>query len=214
MESLRETRKKELHKSADLLGLRSTDYVAVVEDSRFRDGMTLKWNYDDIAMLLSQAFASSEPLERTSAPGSNDSSSSTIDIDVLITFDSKGISSHANHISLYHGALHWLRQIDQTGAKMALYSLTTTNVMRKYMSLLDAPFSLLLAASQGPSIDANQGYADRLLFLSDMSGYRRAQKAMTKGHISQMVWFRWGWIGLSRYMCVNDLIRQHPPLTH
>ena len=210
MESLRDIRKNELLKSAVLLGLGSTNDVSVVEDSRFRDGMTLQWNYDDIGTVLSQAFTSSEPLERTSAPGSNDFSSSTVDIDVLITFDSNGISSHANLISLYYGALHWLRRVDQTGAKIALYSLTTTKVIRKYMSLLDAPFSLLLAASQGPSIDANQEHVDRLLFLSDVSGYRRAQKAMTKGHISRMLWFRWGWIGLSRYMRVNDLIRQHP----
>jgi hypothetical protein len=25
--------------------------------------------------------------------------------------------------------------------------------------------------------------------------------------VSQMRWFRWGWIGLSRYMVVNDLKR-------
>jgi N-acetylglucosaminylphosphatidylinositol deacetylase len=34
---------------------------------------------------------------------------------------------------------------------------------------------------------------------------RRAQKAMTVAHKSQMRWFRWGWIGASRYMVVNDL---------
>ena len=43
------------------------------------------------------------------------------------------------------------------------------------------------------------------LFLSDAGEVRRAQKAMTHAHISQMRWFRWGWIGLSRYMVVNDL---------
>lgn len=30
---------------------------------------------------------------------------------------------------------------------------------------------------------------------------------MTTAHVSQMRWFRWGWIGLSRYMVVNDLKR-------
>jgi len=28
---------------------------------------------------------------------------------------------------------------------------------------------------------------------------------MTTAHKSQMRWFRWGWIVLSRYMVVNDL---------
>ncbi len=210
VERLRETRKNELLKSTAIVGLRSTNDLAIVEDSRFRDSMTLKWNSDDIADVLSQNLSSSELLEQTSGPGNNNSSSSAVDIDVLITFDSNGISSHANHISLYRGALHWLRQIDQPGAKVALYSLTTTNLIRKYMSLLDAPFSLLLAALCGSSVNSRDGYANRLLFLSDASGYRRAQKAMTKGHVSQMLWFRWGWIGISRYMYVNDLIRQHP----
>jgi N-acetylglucosaminylphosphatidylinositol deacetylase len=34
---------------------------------------------------------------------------------------------------------------------------------------------------------------------------RAAQQAMTGAHKSQMRWFRWGWVGLSRYMVVNDL---------
>lgn len=44
-----------------------------------------------------------------------------------------------------------------------------------------------------------------LLFVSGWDDLRRAQKAMTNAHISQMRWFRWGWIGLSRYMVMNDL---------
>ena len=44
-----------------------------------------------------------------------------------------------------------------------------------------------------------------LLFLSGVGEMRRAQKAMTVAHKSQMRWFRWGWIGASRYMVVNDL---------
>jgi len=44
-----------------------------------------------------------------------------------------------------------------------------------------------------------------LLFVSGPGGVRQAQKAMTTAHKSQMKWFRWGWIGISRYMIVNDL---------
>jgi len=44
-----------------------------------------------------------------------------------------------------------------------------------------------------------------LLFLSAPQEVRIAQKAMTNAHKSQMRWFRWGWIWLSRYMVVNDL---------
>jgi N-acetylglucosaminylphosphatidylinositol deacetylase len=35
--------------------------------------------------------------------------------------------------------------------------------------------------------------------------YGAAWSAMTQAHRSQMVWFRYGWITLSRYMVINDL---------
>jgi len=44
-----------------------------------------------------------------------------------------------------------------------------------------------------------------LLFMSGLGEVRTAQRAMTTAHKSQMRWFRWGWIALSRYMIVNDL---------
>lgn len=47
----------------------------------------------------------------------------------------------------------------------------------------------------------------RLVFLSDVGGYRTAQRAMTEAHRSQMRWFRWGWVGVGRFMVVNDLRR-------
>ena len=49
---------------------------------------------------------------------------------------------------------------------------------------------------------------ERLMYLSDVGAYRRAQKAMTHAHKSQMRWFRWGWIAVGRYMVVNDLKRE------
>ena len=44
-----------------------------------------------------------------------------------------------------------------------------------------------------------------LFFLSGPSELTVAQSAMTKAHVSQMVWFRWGYIWFSRYMMINDL---------
>lgn len=205
---LREIRRGEL-KSAAILGLRSTKDVVVLEDPRFPDSMTMEWDPQDIASMLSRTYAPSVVGMDRSDEGSTTSSSSAIDIDVLITFDPQGISSHANHISLYYGALHWLRQIDPAGATVALYTLTTINIVRKYISLFDSAFSILSAASQKSGGHLRGHYPDHLLFLSGVSGYRRAQKAMTKGHVSQMLWFRWGWIGLSRYVSVNDLKREH-----
>lgn len=47
-----------------------------------------------------------------------------------------------------------------------------------------------------------------LLYVSDFRQWRRGQSAMVGAHKSQMRWFRWGWIGIGRYMVVNDLKRE------
>ena len=56
--------------------------------------------------------------------------------------------------------------------------------------------------------EGKEGETKRLLFVNSIGEYRRAQKAMTKAHKSQMRWFRWGWIVVGRYMVVNDLRRE------
>jgi N-acetylglucosaminylphosphatidylinositol deacetylase len=44
--------------------------------------------------------------------------------------------------------------------------------------------------------------------VSGVQDYRKGQQAMTTAHKSQMRWFRWGWIAISRYMIMNDLVKQ------
>jgi N-acetylglucosaminylphosphatidylinositol deacetylase len=200
-----ETRKRELLKSAKILGLSSDSDVTILEDhSRFPDSMTTPWDPKHIAEELSQKFSPSKKLDNGDA-----TSPSGIDIDILITFDNKGISSHANHISLFYGALKWLRDVDPTGNTVAMYSLTSTNTFQKYISLFDAPFSILrVLLSAKPGRD--HGLPESLFYFSGVSGYRAAQRAMTEGHKSQMLWFRYGWLALSRYVSMNDLVRQYP----
>jgi len=196
--ALRNTRREELLKSATILGLRSSDDVTVLNDDRFQDSMTVTWDPSLVAEILSQKFVAT-----------SETTSTKLDLDVLITFDKQGISSHDNHISLYHGALHWLNSLGPAAEDATLYSLTTTNIVRKYTSLLDAPITIALnLLSQSHS--GIRKLPDQLVFLSGFWGYRKAQKAMTRGHQSQMLWFRYGWIGLSRYVGVNDLKKKWP----
>jgi N-acetylglucosaminylphosphatidylinositol deacetylase len=75
-------------------------------------------------------------------------------------------------------------------------------MVRKYTGFFDALMSLILVAYQKKSTGA---HPSPLLFMSGPGEVRTAQQAMTNAHISQMKWFRWGWIGISRYMVVNDL---------
>ncbi|KFX95979.1 hypothetical protein O988_05541 [Pseudogymnoascus sp. VKM F-3808] len=130
-DGLGETRKKELVKSGMLLGLRNEDDVFVVENPDFQDSMTATWSKEKIASLLSSAFA--PHLSNTLTSKSADAPTATID--VLITFDRSGVSSHPNHISLYHGARHFIASLIKNrpgwDSPVDLYTLSSVNVARK-----------------------------------------------------------------------------------
>ncbi|KAL8360582.1 hypothetical protein RB601_007160 [Gaeumannomyces tritici] len=213
-DGLGETRKKELVKSGMLLGLRNEEDVTVIESESFPDSMTTTWDPTAISELLTSAFAP----DAGRAP----------DIDILVTFDSQGVSSHPNHISLYHGARAFVSSLRRGGSgTLALYSLTSVSFLRKYTSILDAVATLAASwgfAAGGPPSKAEGGHLGGLVFMNPLSGgsggggaptshdsrpggrnVATAWRAMTEAHLSQMVWFRYGWITLSRYMVVNDL---------
>ena len=208
-------RKKEIVSSAKTLGLRSETDVLVFEDPAFPDSMTEYWDHAKIASVLSSFFAKA-PLgnRRKQASGVHAYAPETT-IDVLITFDQEGISGHSNHKSLYHGARLWLQELmkGKTGwqCPVTLYTLASTNIVRKYMALLDAPLTMVLCVLDSMKYAGKKGEQDlpkRLMYLSNVALFRKAQTAMTDAHVSQMLWFRWFWIILSRYMYVNDLKRE------
>ncbi|KAJ6043755.1 uncharacterized protein N7446_001952 [Penicillium canescens] len=226
-DGLGETRKKELQKSALELGLRSESDVFIVDDlARFPDGMDKNWDVGDVASLLASAFApdmaASQKAKASGKKSAGSEKAPTATIDVILTFDQHGISNHPNHRSLYHGAVNFLRTLmkDKAGftCPVTLYTLTTTSIFRKYVGILDAPLSMLLGAwsnllasmsgSKAKDTAASGVGPVRLLFVSSIGDWIVAQSAMVKCHQSQMVWFRWGWITIGRYMTVNDLKRE------
>ncbi|THC96796.1 hypothetical protein EYZ11_003721 [Aspergillus tanneri] len=208
-------RKKELQKSAMQLGLRNESDVFVVDDpSRFPDSMATTWSANEISSLLAAAFA---PEIKTTGRESKTNRSPTID--VILTFDQHGVSNHPNHRSLYHGARHFLHSLmkDKAGysCPVSLYTLTTTNILRKYVGVLDAPLTMARGALASVFSTVSlvrrsreSGPPSRLLFVSSVTDWMTAQSAMVTAHKSQMVWFRWGWITFGRYMAVNDLDRE------
>lgn len=217
-------RKKELVASALLLGLRKPEHIVVIEDEKnFPDSMTATWDAKLISQTLMKYFAPAQTTTTTTTTknvGSATASASTTTtskkqkaapppetlIDVLITFDEGGISGHPNHISLLHGCTTFLRtlMLKHTGWEnpVKLYTLTTTNMVRKYSSVLDSLVSVLAIVLGKKERGA---FASPLLMVSLPGDVRKAQQAMTTAHVSQMRWFRWGWIGISRYMVINDL---------
>ncbi|KAI9158969.1 N-acetylglucosaminyl-phosphatidylinositol de-N-acetylase [Paramyrothecium foliicola] len=205
-DGLGETRKKELVKSGMSLGLKDEDDVFVMHNPQdFPDSMTTTWDKSKISNLLCSAFAPQLGRRR-----SDDSTPPTANIDVIITFDAQGVSSHPNHISLYHGARAFIAALGRDSpdfpSPVDLYTLSSVGLARKYTSVADVVATLASSWGIGRADDAHPA---GLVFLNQLTGeganLRTAWKAMTEAHKSQMVWFRYLWLGFSRYMLINDL---------
>uniref|UniRef100_F6SQC6 N-acetylglucosaminylphosphatidylinositol deacetylase n=1 Tax=Monodelphis domestica TaxID=13616 RepID=F6SQC6_MONDO len=120
----------------------------------------------------------------------------------VVTFDIGGVSGHANHIALYFA----VRALHQTGKKRktlfflllisplrlwcSVLTLESVNVLRKYMSILDLPFTRLQTHD--------------VLFVLNIREAEQARKAMFC-HNSQLLWFRRIYLFFSRYMAINSL---------
>ena len=193
--------------------------------SKLQDSSSF-WDASYISHLLASAFApdlASTP--STSAPSAT--------IDAIITFDEQGVSSHPNHISCYHGVSAFVKQLMSRHSgwecPISVYSLKSVGVLRKYSGVIDAAVTVVRSIlgimlrkdkeKRGLEIGGNahrgeisRDKSDRekempswMLFVSGISNWNRAQRAMVGCHKSQMVWFRWGWVTIGRYMVVNDL---------
>ncbi|TKA71959.1 hypothetical protein B0A55_05392 [Friedmanniomyces simplex] len=202
-DGLGQIRKDELRKSALLLGVKSSEHVVVIEDAaKFPDSMTAAWDHKLIASILTRYFA-------PNLAGTPPTSAPPASLDAILTFDNQGVSGHPNHTALFHGSAHFLRHLmaRHTGweCPVRLYTLTSVNVVRKYSSILDSATTVLTCIWRKKE---RGDFPTPLLVVSGPVGVRKAQRAMTGAHRSQMRWFRWGWIGVSRYMVVNDLKRE------
>lgn len=164
--------------------------------------MTVTWHPRLIANLLTTTFAPKMTSVSAKDPP-------LANIDAIITFDAHGVSDHPNHKSLHDGAHSFLKALMHRHSgwdcPIKLYTLTTTSILRKYLSVLDAPFTLIQATYRKKEVGDSPS---PLLFVNGPLAYGAARKAMVSGHQSQMRWFRWGWITLSRYMMINDLRKE------
>ncbi|KAI1773658.1 LmbE-like protein [Hypoxylon cercidicola] len=207
-DGLGETRKKELAKSGLLLGLAREDDVYVHDSPDFPDSMTTTWDASKISSLLCSAFAPHLAAQKAAA----NTTAPTAAIDALITFDGSGVSSHPNHISLYHGARAFVGALTRGkpgwASPVDLYTLTSVGFLRKYTGFLDM-FATVFGLLVGARKKSDKGNPGAIVSMNALVGaresYGAARAAMTEAHKSQMVWFRWGWIALSRYMYINDL---------
>ncbi|KAK3805563.1 MAG: putative deacetylase LmbE-like domain-containing protein [Benniella sp.] len=205
-----DTRKKELVASCKAFGLREAQ-VTLVDHPELKDGPKELWHPslvgDQINMFVKKH-----------------------NIETVITFDDRGVSGHTNHIACYVGLTYFIQHFKDTPVKTC-YVLKSVSLLRKYISLLDLPFTMLrtealmplisrwlghsgaaatLAGGQAGSTrrgNANSAFRPlELLFVSSPKAIVQAKGAMEK-HESQMVWFRKLYVLFSRYMSVNELRR-------
>ncbi|XP_066221051.1 N-acetylglucosaminyl-phosphatidylinositol de-N-acetylase isoform X3 [Saccopteryx leptura] len=166
-----ETRKKELVQSCDVLGIPPSS-VMIIDSRDFPDDPGVQWDTEHVARVLLRHIEEH-------------------DINLVVTFDAGGVSGHSNHVALYVAArtLHSERKLPEGCTVLTLQSV---NVLRKYLSLLDLPFSLLRARD--------------VLFVLGSEEAARAKRAMSC-HRSQLLWFRRLYVLFSRYMRINSLHR-------
>ncbi|MEQ2185964.1 hypothetical protein GOODEAATRI_023794 [Goodea atripinnis] len=87
--------------------------------------------------------------------------------------------------------------------RCVLLSLETVGLLRKYISFLDLPFSWFLP-SHLHCVVGSKGYKQAKVSLSADKFVRKTRHfAAMLRHRTQLLWFRYLYITLSRYMFIN-----------
>ncbi|KAI5811018.1 putative deacetylase LmbE-like domain-containing protein [Peziza echinospora] len=184
-------RKDELVASCERLGVPAPRVVSLDREG-LKDGMGLTWDKELVAAVLKEQVGAMRWGSMRRGP------------EVVLTFDRGGVSGHSNHISVFEGARAWVDAQNQDipeEKKTRLYTLTSIPLWRKYLSIIDFPFTHVFSKAA-----REERKGGNMVFISTWEGFSRAREAMTDAHVSQMRWFRWGWIWGSRYMVLNDLV--------
>lgn len=189
-------RRDELYKSARILGIEKQDVILV---GGFKDGMDMVWHEEDIKRILQSNVNDSKKKE------------------VLVTFDEKGVSKHPNHMSLYHGAKSFLVS-QKDNRELSLYVLKSLSFWEKYSwtfvtnvelfvnHISDLIIRKIFNVKINISIASLHQERHSFKIYSDLSMFSLSLAAMMYGHHSQMTWFRYGWLLMSRYLTFNNLI--------
>ncbi|KDN46787.1 LmbE-like protein [Tilletiaria anomala UBC 951] len=180
----------ELAESYDILGVPAMR-IASLDDNSLQDGMEVQWNASYISSLLERFIEQ-------------------LDIDVILTFDSEGVTRHANHhacfeaVRLAAGNDKARASLGQTSPSHTLRILTlaTVSPLWKFLGL---PKALL----DNVTLRAKHRYGlaqGSFHVLGAPSHYWTALQAMRK-HQTQLVWFRYLYIIFSVYMRSNTLMQ-------
>lgn len=159
-----EERQQEFFRAARVLGLVAADVTVTLSD-RMKDGRD--WSEVLITNIVHQHCEKNA-------------------IRNIITFDEFGVSGHKNHVSVFHAV--------KNVPGITLFALESVSIFRKYASILDLPFSLMLnyVLPSKPWTEIISS-TDREIVVTALFQ-----------HQSQMVWFRRLYSYFSRYLFINS----------
>ena len=121
------------------------------------------------------------------------------DINTIVTFDSRGVSSHPNHKAIYFAICENKNMQKVKGRRLVCYFLETVNILRKYISLFDLCYSVFSCYT------AKFMKKEKKLVLTARFNDLITTRNAMKRHKSQFVWFRKLYIAFSRYISINTL---------
>lgn len=173
-------REKELHACGRFLGI-SQDAIHVVEDAKLQDGMQEQWSRDHVAQIVLKYM-------------------DTHHVDAVFTFDSHGVSGHANHVDVHFGVKKAVEEqhkrcatTDGGERQVHGWALESTNILRKYIGVLDA---LVMPVLFG-------GHRESTFVFLFRPWWNYQAMAL---HHSQFVWYRRLFVAFSRYTFINTFV--------
>ncbi|XP_054723252.1 N-acetylglucosaminyl-phosphatidylinositol de-N-acetylase-like [Uloborus diversus] len=162
-------RKKELRESCKLLGIPAGN-VVIIEHSKLPDNPNSAWSPRKVAQIILKYVIQ-------------------LSVNIIVTFDEKGVSGHLNHVALNKG-LSFLNSERLLPLDCEVLELKTVSLIQKYLSFLSVPLSVL---------------HEKCYFISNRSETKIIQECM-RAHKSQYVWFRKLYIIFSCYVYINQYI--------
>lgn len=167
-------RKDELYKACAVLKV-PLKQVAILDHPELQDGFGNVWNHTLIAKIVEDSIR-------------------THGIDLVITFDSYGVSGHSNHRDVHFGIRKLL--LDPQWSSFEAWQLDSTSILRKYSGPLDIWVSIFMAWCLPGT--------KQFCLLNEHPA--KSFQAMAQ-HMSQWVWFRKLFVCFSSYTYVNTLLR-------
>ncbi|ODN84046.1 hypothetical protein L202_00073 [Cryptococcus amylolentus CBS 6039] len=195
-------RKDELYAGYKTLGV-AEDHVTLIDNPDLQDSITTEWDPALVASFISDSISANP-------------------VDLIITFDGQGVTSHPNHKSIPAAISHL-----SPASRPRVVALKSPETVAKFTGPLHIIYLHLKSIPCLPIFQTNpaaqavlsqvlamlnlsseeqQGLctAETHVLVNDVRGWVTGIKAMRE-HKSQMVWFRYLYLLGSRLMWVNEL---------